>query len=525
MACADPAESGWRGRWWIGALALLFFLFPALLVHAQEQEGEGFWYTVQRGDTWTSISARTGVSVAELLKANPRAIRPRLWLLRGERIWIPRPGGLVGYWYTVRRGDSWTSIAQRTGVSVRRLIQANPQAVRPRLWLLRGERIWIPAEPSPPTAPIATPTPTPMPSTPTPAPEACPTDLRTAGEAITARLRADGGDVQALAEWLAACGAITAEWGEVRGADLTGDGVDEVIVALVAPGSERRAPPGDLLVFRSPDWSVIFQANAGGAVRLLEAGDLNEDGQKDLVWEETTCGAHTCFGWLFVVSWTGTAFQNWIDGTLAMASMEVRLEDVDGGSGREIIARGGVINSLSAGPQRAWTETWASPDGGPYIRVDKVYEPSVCLYHTVLDANQALLEGRTDGFARAVSLYRKALEDPSLIACWIRPNELEELRTFSAFRLAMAYAYQGDLDSARAMVNNLVEAYPDSVYARIADIWWTAYEPTQDMTAACAAVNAFVTGPNPHPEAYEILADYGYANPTFTAEDVCPVIP
>ncbi len=521
MGPVDPAIA--RGhRWlWIGVLALLLALFLTSFVSAQE--GPGYWYTVRRGDTWASISARTGVSVAELMRANPQAIHPRLWLYRGERIWIPRAGGETGYWYTVRRGDSWTSIARRTGVSVRTLMQANPQAIHARRWLYRGERIWIPTGQAP-----TTPTPTPAPSpTPTPQPPivACPETLQGYPMAIVAHLIATGGDVDALADWLSGCGAITETQGEVRKVDLTGDGQEELVVVLTSPTSDLRVPPGDLLVFRPPDWSLIFQANAGGAVELLEAGDLNEDGQMDLVWQETSCGIHTCFGTIYIVSWTGTEFQNWMDGTLAMASIEVQLDDVNQGSGREIIAHGGVINSLSAGPQRAWTETWASPDGGPYVRVSKVYDPSNCLYHTILDANQAFLQGRSDNFAQAVTLYRKALEDPSLIACWVRPNELEELRTFAAFRLAMAYAYQGDLTNAEAMVKDLQDAYPDAVYAQIADIWWTAYQPTQDMSAACAAVNAFVTGPPARPEAYEMLADYGYANPTFTAEDVCPVLP
>ncbi len=499
----------------MGALVLLILLLSVSLASAQE--GNGYWYTVRRGDTWTSIAARTGVSVAELQRANPQAIHRFHWLYRGERIWIPRPGGESGYWYTVQRGDSWTSISQRTGISVRRLQQANPQAIHRFYWLYRGERIWIPTGGA--AHAEETPTPTPPPTT-------CPADLAGYDAAIVAFLANANGDAQALGDWLSTCGAIAKGKDQVRAVDLTGDGVKEIIVALTTPNSDMTAPPGDLLVLRSAGWSVAFRANAAGQVKILDVADINEDGNMDIVWTETTCGAHTCFGSVYVMSWVDAEFQNWMDGTLTMAYPEVRLEDVtDEGSGKEIVVHGGVIGSVGAGPQRAWTETWASIDGAPYVQIEKVYDPSDCLYHTVLDANQAFLNGRSDNFAQAINLYRKALEDPTLIACWVRPNELEELRSFSAFRLAMAYGYQGDLDNAEATVNLLQTEYPDSVYAQIADIWWSSYQPTQDMAAACAAVNAFVTGPTPHPEAYEILADYGYANPTFTAADVCPLVP
>jgi len=496
----------------IGVLAFLLVL--VLTSTAAAQEGNGYWYTVRRGDSWSSIAARTGVSIAELQRANPHAIHRFGWLYVGERIWIPRPGEPSGYWYTVQRGDSWTSIALRTGLSVRQLMRANPQAIHRRYWLYRGERIWIP-----------TGAPTPMPTpTPTPISIACPSELTDYGTAVAAVLSDANGDTDILNSWLASCGAVTDDQSPVRKADLTGDGVDEVIVVLRAPESEMVAPPGDLLVLQSAGWDVAFQANAAGQVQILDIDDINEDGYMDIAWMETTCGAHTCFGTIYVTSWTDTGPQNWMDGTLTMAFPEVRLEDVMEGSGREIIVHGGVIGSVGAGPQRAWTEIWASINGAPYVLVEKIYDPSDCLYHTVLDANQAFLEGPGDDFAQAIALYRKALEDPTLIACWVRPNELEELRSFSAFRLAMAYAYRGDLESAEEAVRLLQEDYPDSVYAQIADIWWTAYQPTQDMEAACTAVNAFVTGSPPHPEAYEILADYGYANPTFTPMDVCPVL-
>ena len=50
--------------------------------------------------------------------------------------------------------------------------------------------------------------------------------------------------------------------------------------------------------------------------------------------------------------------------------------------------------------------------------------------------------------------------------------------------------------------------------------WLDAYQAGGNIADACAAATAFAE----NPESYEALSDYGYANPTFTATDLCPVL-
>jgi peptidoglycan DL-endopeptidase LytF len=155
-----------RTRWLIGlSLALLLSLLlgsvaQAAPVTAPSESSCGYWYTVQPGDSWSRISARTGVSVAALQAANPHLVRPpKNWLYVGDRMWIPcgapppPPPPSCGHWYTVRAGDSWSRISSVTGVSVSALQAANPSLVRPPSnWLYVGDRMWIPCgSPPPPT--------------------------------------------------------------------------------------------------------------------------------------------------------------------------------------------------------------------------------------------------------------------------------------------------------------------------------------------------------------------------------------
>jgi len=111
--------------------------------------GCGYWYTVQHSDSWTKISAKTGISIASLQAANPSKVRPpSYWLYAGESLYIPcghAPPPSPGYWYTVQPGDTWYKLAARTGRSVAALQGANPAHIHPPYhWLYVGHKLWIP---------------------------------------------------------------------------------------------------------------------------------------------------------------------------------------------------------------------------------------------------------------------------------------------------------------------------------------------------------------------------------------------
>lgn len=102
-----------------------------------------------------------------------------------------------------------------------------------------------------------------------------------------------------------------------------------------------------------------------------------------------------------------------------------------------------------------------------------------------------------------------------------RPNEEAELRSFSLFRLALVAAYQGVPGIAGDLIGSISEIYTDSVFSAAGQVWLDAYAESPSIPKACQAVNDFATA---NPAAYEFLADYGYANPGFGPNDVCPVL-
>jgi uncharacterized protein (TIGR02594 family) len=104
-------------------------------------------YTVKSGDTMTKIANAHGVTVGAMVRSNPQIDDPSL-IFPGQKLNIPRPAGeddAVEFTetYRVRSGDSMNSIARRRGVSLADLIAANPHITDPAL-IRPGDRLNVP---------------------------------------------------------------------------------------------------------------------------------------------------------------------------------------------------------------------------------------------------------------------------------------------------------------------------------------------------------------------------------------------
>ncbi len=108
-------------------------------------------YTWRTGDTLSAVARRYGVTESSISEANPGVVFTRLNF--GDEICVP-PGATVcasGRLYTVRRGDTFTSIAARLGVSAYQIAELNPYVDPTTLQV--GQLICVPA----PSGPVVTP--------------------------------------------------------------------------------------------------------------------------------------------------------------------------------------------------------------------------------------------------------------------------------------------------------------------------------------------------------------------------------
>jgi LysM repeat protein len=550
-------------------LALLAVLLGLLIIPAVAQADStpppGYYYTVQQGDTWSIVSRRTGVTVAELKRLNPKAIHPKGWLWVGERLFVPGKPATVespkaaGYWYQVRPGDTWNTVAKATGVSVKELWQANPGLLNRQLWLYLGQRVWIPAAPPAASATMTTPAPaaaaaqvTPVATTAAPAVQATPAPAATAAtaksatpvatattapakpgtaagcpatlagypDAIGSLLNTAGKTPYDLQTWLASCGALAEGDSGVTLATLQSPTSNDLVVAMIDPAAAAPGAKGLLLIYHAKPGGGYSQARkveGAGTLTVLRADDINGDGKRDVVWTDTTCGAQACFSTLSVESWDGTDYKSWIAGDPTIATAEYAFADLLAeGSGDEILVHGGVVEGAEAGPQRAWTETYASLKGQPYSLVNQTYDKSSCLYHALQDANELLANWATGGFDPAVAAYEAATSDPALAACWTLKDEVALLRDFARFRLVVSYVAGGQSGKAATAAAQIGQ----SALKGAADTFLKSYKASGSIIQACRDTAGYAEA---NPAAWQFLADWGTANPTFAPEDLCPL--
>ena len=558
------------GLWLSGLAILALLVLPFTLLPARAQAAEptppacsGETYTVRQGDTWYSVSRSTGVSVAVLKQLNPAAVRPNGWLWIGDRLCLAFPRDAAsGSWYEVKPGDTWNTVSRATGVSVQELWRVNPALANRLYWLYIGQRVWVPvaapaaaetpaaaatpasaaaveaapvaeattatagapaaeattaAEAATAAAPTSAPTATAVPA---PAVKAgCAADLDGYPDLILAYLNKAGNKPDGLKDWLAGCDAVTADPDAVATAALQTATSIDVIVALHDPALPPPAGSGMLLVYHQgpAGYTLAHKVASAGSASLLTVADLNLDKKPDLAWVDTTCDADTCISELHIDSWDGSAYADWIEDAPAMASAEFKFTDVlPAGSGQEIVLFGGLSAAADAGPQRARTETYASIDGAAYALRSVVFEPSTCLYHKILDADAAFDLWAQDGFDAAITAYQAAIEDQKATACGTITAELATLRDFARFRLAIAQYGAGS--RAQAQVTLAQITTPNLRGA--AQAFSNAYKSSGSIIQACREVGVYARA---HPASYQFLADWGSANPTFTAEELCPL--
>ena len=89
------------------------------------------YWTVRRGDTYVRIARRTGLTVDELETFNPSVdpstIQPGQRLKLRKNLPKPKPKPLGPKWVTLRSGDSFGSVAAKTGKPIGRLQALNPK--------------------------------------------------------------------------------------------------------------------------------------------------------------------------------------------------------------------------------------------------------------------------------------------------------------------------------------------------------------------------------------------------------------
>lgn len=355
---------------------------------------------------------------------------------------------------------------------------------------------------------------------------------------LIARYLSDGGPTTVLEARLRGWNAIVDYGGLVLvDRDFTGDGVPEVLVAVLDSEQAEYPYPGDLFVFGCDEgaYRLLYQAGSvstRSAPILYSADDLNGDYLNDMVYAVQDCASTVCITQVEIVGWNLTlgSFERLLAGDVRAPLAQVQVVDNNGDGLREVVVTSGVAEVPGAGPQRVVITTlgW---DGAQYVVAGTQSEPSAYRIHVIHDADRALVAGDYEG---AVDLYRQAIRDETLLS-WTYPNELQHLRAYARYRMMLVRAAAGDVGGAQNARDALLEEYalptpegggpspgtllPGYQFAEMARIFWQDFALNRSVERACRIVVNYALAA---PASYEVLNSFGSANPVYTAYDLCP---
>jgi LysM repeat protein len=94
----------------------MFFLSG--VAYTEDPKGQGFWHTIQWGETLIGIARKYNINPTLLAKTNN--IRNWNYIYTGYKLWIPAPAGemIEVYVYTVQWGDTLLDIAKKFQVNM-----------------------------------------------------------------------------------------------------------------------------------------------------------------------------------------------------------------------------------------------------------------------------------------------------------------------------------------------------------------------------------------------------------------------
>ncbi|HSM55231.1 MAG TPA: hypothetical protein VK879_03670 [Candidatus Sulfomarinibacteraceae bacterium] len=349
------------------------------------------------------------------------------------------------------------------------------------------------------------------------------------------------------------CAALReAQWQQAEdsceAADLDGDDREEWLLTLdithLREADEGIGPileghPGDFWIVNEE--GAVYMARGSdeldffsSAPTVVDVVDMTGDDLPEVVTVFTTCGAHTCFYDYQIIGAPDGEIRNLVQPaeeseapadapvTISLAYVEEEeIRDANDDDLPDLVISGGMIGSAGAGIQRPRVEVWAW-DGSAISRDSQEWADTGYRFHTLYNANYDFSQ---EDYDLAAQKYEAAIVDPNLEdvegfsapASEVRDN----VRQFAAFRLSLLPLTRGDITESSRWRTWLQDEYPHAPLTEAAHLLYSRWEANgNDLVDACAAVTEYLdaqsnpTGP---------LTDMGYANPSLTADEVCPI--
>jgi hypothetical protein len=336
-----------------------------------------------------------------------------------------------------------------------------------------------------------------------------------------------GGTLEALDEGLYQAGIANQPAAAASG-DFTGNGKLDVVISIYNPQSQSLPPAGQMVIYKCQNdaYELGFTQESpefSGAPGILYIKDLTGDSVQEIVSNSPSCGVHTCYEYIEIFAWDGEAFTNRLVGATGDLPFPVVnfIEQED--RTFDLVVSGSGIGSVGAGPQRDQIRRWSyQSDREVWEVIDERLGESSYRIHVLHDADQA---AETGDYDVALILYQRVISDTTLVD-WVNPvEEQDTLAAYARYRLVLLYQIRGQDQFSQITLREMEQTYPETsslhAYTLMAKTMMDAYA-SDGLEAACREARNFA-----RENETEILAPlgpeaFGYGNPAYTPEDVCP---
>lgn len=347
--------------------------------------------------------------------------------------------------------------------------------------------------------------------------------------AVIGTYLSDGGPTAVLESELRNWGAITAAGGVVQAnTDLTGDGVEEIVITLFNPLTYNPDSPlnsGQLLVYGCDNggYRLIYSTpnSPGLALPILHrVGDMNGDVKAELVYDIQSCGQTYCTRDGEILTWnpiTGV-FEPLNNAPIVAINGRLGVVDIDSDGILELTARSNPLSDTASGPTRAQIDVWDWTGKYYVLAVRNADEPRYRI-HAVHDADAAF---SVSSWRTAIADYTRVRDDETLLA-WTFASEREVLRAYAAYKMVITYARLRENARAESILAVLVaenpEGTPGAAYSAMGQAFMTDFRASNNLSTACQFALAVA---NSRTEVVTFLNNYGYANRAYAATELCP---